>query len=282
MLAYLGSREFIEKLFRQSRMFPEYLDPTYNSPLLTLLRNGPTPAATFGEHTTFLLKCGYVAITADGLLELAAPLVRQFLLLRIFMPDSSFALDGPPPTMSHSLEAAIQRLDLSTLRNTRSTDLSGKRISEAQWQEAFCTAYRLSLPYTYFISPEFGHQVGLDAKLDILVTGPGCCWGIELVCEGLRLSEHVQRFTAEDGEYRDMTDEKIIQDWVVLDFRHTKPRELLDHVWYLQFSDDNSSVELLRKGKPSRHFDLVGSDVGLARQTSALSLQPPVTPSRPK
>jgi hypothetical protein len=232
LLAYLGSREFIEKVFRQSRMFPEYL-------------------------ATFLLKCGYVAITADGLLELAAPLVRQFLRLRIFMPDSSYSSDHPAPAMVDSLDAAIQRLDLSTLRNTRSTDLSGKRISEAQWQEAFCTAYRLSLPYTYFISPEFGHQVGLDAKLDLLVTGPGCCWGIELICEGLRLPELVQRFPAEDGEYRDMIEENIIQEWVVLDFRHTKPRELLDRVWYLQFSDDNSSVDLLRKGRPSRHFDLV-------------------------
>jgi hypothetical protein len=258
MLGYLGSRAFLEKLFRQSRMFPEYLDPTFHPPLLTLLRNGPTPAATFGEHVTFLLRCGCVAISADGLLELAAPLVRQYLLLRIFMPDSCFSSGDPAPTMFDSLEAAIQRLDLSTLRNTQSTDFSGKRISEAQWLEAFCKAYRLSLPYTYFISPEFGHQAGLDAKLDLLVTGPGCCWGIELVCEGLRLFEHAQLLTAEDGEYRDMTDEKVIQKWVVLEFRHTKPRDLRDDVWYLQFPDDNSSVDLLRKGTPSRHFDLVG------------------------
>jgi hypothetical protein len=279
MLAFLGSREFLEKVFSQGRIFPEYLDPTTNDATRAMLRSD-TDAAALREHAKFLTKCGYVAISANGEFELAAPLVRQFLVLRLFMPDSSFSIRPSPASLAESLEAALRRLDLKTLRETRSTNAAGTRIHESQWQEAFSIAYRLALPLNFFISPAFGHQEGLDAELDMLISGPDVCWGVELVCDGLRLPEHVSRFDAA-GRYGDMVHGagKIIHDWAVVDFRHSEPRELLDHVWYVIFAVDYRHATLRRKGLDNFSFELVSSNDAAA--ASDLSLKPPATPSRP-
>jgi hypothetical protein len=142
MLAFLASTAFIRRLHTEWRLVPERIDPLYLPAIKLLLSKAPLPVSAFGELAGPLLKSGLVATShaRDGGVELvfAAPLVRQCLLMRILLavpPDGVQA--SRAESLSKSIEVALEGLDLQVLQKALSTESSGKRISEVQWQELF-------------------------------------------------------------------------------------------------------------------------------------------------
>lgn len=54
-----------------------------------------------------------------------------------------------------------------------------------------------------------------------MITSPR--WGIELLRDGVQLSQHCNRFV--DGAYRQWIDSGHMQDWIIVDCRHTMPKK---------------------------------------------------------
>ena len=89
-------------------------------------------------------------------------------------------------------------------------------IPEAQFQDEFYLASSNHARGAVSF-PEFGTKSG---RIDFFIQSKK--WGIELLRDGNRLGQHVQRFT--EGEYGRWIKEKLMDDYIILDFRTTRPK----------------------------------------------------------
>jgi hypothetical protein len=101
-------------------------------------------------------------------------------------------------------------------------------LPESQWQNEFYrSAFQVTGGNGLWLSPEYGtgQLFNENGRKDFLIAGAKG-WGIELLREGDRMEEHLQRF-APGGAYHYWIQTGAMKEYVVLDLRkHTIPRAL--------------------------------------------------------
>lgn len=89
---------------------------------------------------------------------------------------------------------------------------------EAHFQDELYRAFHSLVGHGVGISSEWT-RAG-DGRIDFRITEPG--WGIELLRDGNRLSEHCNRFLP-GGAYHRWITEGLLEDWLIIDCRHSSP-----------------------------------------------------------
>ena len=92
---------------------------------------------------------------------------------------------------------------------------------EAIYQHEFSRACYLILGCNLFLTPEW-KSLSSNGRVDFQIKSVK--WAIECVREGDRLDEHVSRFQL-GGTYYPMIISGEIRDYILLDFRTSKPRK---------------------------------------------------------
>lgn len=96
---------------------------------------------------------------------------------------------------------------------------SQQRPVESQYQREFFCGFDCLLGPGHGISSEWSG--GHSGRIDFRIIEPK--WGIELLRDGDRLTEHCQRFE-NGGRYWNGVSNGWILDWIILDCRHTMPK----------------------------------------------------------
>ena len=180
-------------------------------------------------------------------LHFAAPLVRVVLGQHLFSAPSNLGKLPRAQAFDKFLELSICPLRPSIPRGSLSKDHPGSRLYERAWQMEWYRAASTAVPEFHTVSPDVGPIFGSTGFLDFYVNN-GLEWGVELLREGDRMSEHLERFIVDDRSYQDIP----LGQCAILDFRHQSNRlqgekENFRHVIY---NDNFSNVEIRRKGHP--------------------------------
>jgi len=125
---------------------------------------------------------------------------------------------------------------------------SGQTIPlEDQYQKEFYRSFYMLLGGHVLISPEYIAKTGKGGgTIDFLVSDKK--WGFELLRNGDRLTEHMDRFKP-GGAYYGMIQSNIMQDYIVLDFSILKPAkphpEYQGHLYHVVFSNSFRDVSVI-------------------------------------
>jgi hypothetical protein len=235
-----------------------------------LLESSPLlPASLQAEELSYLITCGFVARDSQEQLDFAAPVLRQIILKKLTARPGPGSYSSEPASLEQCVLAALSRLHSRSLRQTWSTNLAGDRVCETKWQHLFYHALLDSVPSAWIVSPDFGHAVGCLGKLDFYVSSDkGIAWGVELLVSGDGLPEHIGRFKA-GGVYHQLLEQKLLKEWVILDFRRTRPRKVSGaNVWEAVYSPDYASLTVYRQGHPPHKVKSPGRCCGAAAAIS--------------
>ncbi|KAA8895773.1 hypothetical protein FN846DRAFT_817875 [Sphaerosporella brunnea] len=145
---------------------------------------------------------------------------------RLYCERLLCSLSQPFPTAQFPTLGAFWR---AVLRGFSSNSLAGcshglasgglQRPVEAQFADEFYRcAFELLGSRSYLTSEWSG--AGSRGCLDFFVRGAG--WGIELLIEGRKLNEHVERFE-QGGSYDRWLASRTVNDYVIIDFRTSAP-----------------------------------------------------------
>ncbi|PVF96259.1 hypothetical protein CPB86DRAFT_709453, partial [Serendipita vermifera] len=95
------------------------------------------------------------------------------------------------------------------------------------------------------ISPEYAAAAGTrPGRIDFLI--PSKKWGVELTRNGNKLDEHASRF-ADDGAYGQWLQTSDMLDYVLLDFRNTRPmwpHQDIPKLYHVVFDDNYGEVRI--------------------------------------
>ncbi len=91
---------------------------------------------------------------------------------------------------------------------------------EAQFQDEWYHAFNSLLGHGVAMSSEW--SLYGDGRIDFRIVDPA--WGIELLRDGDRLTEHCNRFLDKGTYYRWILNGSI-KDWIILDCRHSNPQK---------------------------------------------------------
>ncbi|PYI26287.1 hypothetical protein BP00DRAFT_430457 [Aspergillus indologenus CBS 114.80] len=138
---------------------------------------------------------------------------------------------------------AIRQFDPHQLSKTAST-------LEDQYQKEFYRClFPLLLEYQIAMSPEYliKKTAGLrSGRIDFLVEQKK--WGLELMRDGDRITQHMRRFK-EDGPYFAMIRDGLMEDYIVVNFTQSRPRRKYPgyrgHLYHVVFSEDCRNVQVL-------------------------------------
>jgi hypothetical protein len=137
------------------------------------------------------------------------------------------ATDRPFPYEKYQ---TVQDLCLAVIRSFSKSTLSlakaGQRLGvsgrmrppEAAFQDEFYRAYWNVVGSCGGICSEWAGTH--NGRIDFLISKPG--WGIELLLDGDRLTDHCKRFHS-DGAYYQWITRGVMKDWIILDCRHSYP-----------------------------------------------------------
>ncbi|KAF8426729.1 hypothetical protein EV426DRAFT_592582 [Tirmania nivea] len=196
-------------------------------------------------------------------MQFAAPLVRVVLGRKLFtarMSLRSRSLSRSDTELDAFIMLSIERMRQSTLQHSLSHNgTTNARLLERQWQTAWLTAASIALPSRGFISPDVGPVFGSRGYLDFYIDGD-LRWGVEIMREGSRMAEHVDRFSP-SGRYTRIP----CSQWRIIDFRHhsKSPGELEENVFYALYSSDYREITVLRKGCMAVKVTLAGDKLQL-------------------
>src|SRR5205814_9758251 len=99
-----------------------------------------------------------------------------------------------------------------------------ERAVEAKYQDEFYLSCDAVLGSIHLSSEWTGNGRGKPSgRVDFLLTSTG--WAIECVRDGDRLEEHIARFQL-GGKYYQWITSGQIKDYVIVDFRRSKPRKV--------------------------------------------------------
>ncbi len=107
------------------------------------------------------------------------------------------------------------------------------------------------------MSPDYGLVDAIDLQrhgyLDFFINGSHRI-GIELTRDGKSLKEHESRFNAEAGSYAPLK----LKSWVVVDFRHTRPRTTKGRpgTVFVVFSNNFREATIMQEHHKDEHFVL--------------------------
>ena len=94
------------------------------------------------------------------------------------------------------------------------------RPPEAQFQDEWYRAFNSLLGHGFAISSKWS-QFG-NGRIDFRIVGPK--WGVEILRDGDRLTEHCNRFL-DKGAYHQWIVDGSMKDWIILDCRHSRPQK---------------------------------------------------------
>ena len=248
MLSYLVGSSFLSALRTSSRVFKFYdiMDETAKNLARKLLLSGDTEFNSSGlADFDSLVQLGILVSDADGQCRLRSPLVRTFLLL-VLCPRSEVDTVNFDKNIDNFLVSVLENMNTSILRNTLSRGIDDK-ILERQWQMEFYRCVLFVLPPSFSVSPDVGATFGSAGFLDFYINGK-LNWAIELLREGNKIGEHLERFD-QGGMYHS----KIpYQEHRILDFRSVDKKALKkDHaLWTIYYSEDYTRI-LISCSNPS-------------------------------
>jgi hypothetical protein len=126
------------------------------------------------------------------------------------------------PTIEVLAEAVLRKFSLRSISSATQQLGTGAvvRPVEAVYQDEFYRALHQVLGFSTRVSSEWSGGGG-RGRIDFRLTDVG--WGIELLREGDRLSEHCQRFE-ENGRYVPWIKNGWITDWLIIDCGISQPR----------------------------------------------------------
>lgn len=127
------------------------------------------------------------------------------------------------PTLPDFCEALIRKFSSSRLHFSAKNRIGAAalpRPPEAQFQDEFYCALQSILGHGHRISSELSRSD--KGRIDFLITGTR--WGIELLRDGDRLTEHCERFM-HNGAYHQWIANGWMHDWIILDCTHKSPNK---------------------------------------------------------
>ncbi|KAL4783696.1 hypothetical protein BJX76DRAFT_357720 [Aspergillus varians] len=139
--------------------------------------------------------------------------------------------------------AIIRRFSQKNLMSSVEIELAPSRSCrppEAQFQDEFYRCFFSVVGYGVGLSSEWSRAGG--GRIDFRVVDPG--WGVEILRDGDRLSDHCNRFEP-GGAYHPWIAQGYLTDWLILDFRHTVPQKYgipNTKMWRIVFQDKYASA----------------------------------------
>jgi hypothetical protein len=184
------------------------------------------------EEAQKVIKSGWVYVSSDVtddnpsvIMEFASPLHCAWF-------SSRLQRDKPlPPTFSDSnldmtWKEVLRNFSVAAFRNPIRTPVSSRNTTfvESQYQQEFYRSLYSLTDGACCVSPEYGGQTSSEKKgrIDFFIGSKG--WGIELLQDGDRIPGHISRFRA-GGAYHPWLASGYMKEYVILDFRQTKPSE---------------------------------------------------------
>jgi len=164
--------------------------------------------------------------------------------LHVYQP-MPFPLDKFP-SLTALCEAVLRRFSRKNLLlslNARQIPSTFLRPPEAQFQDEWYRAFYSLVGHGVGISSEWSHAG--DGRIDFRIIEPA--WGVELLRDGDRLTQHCDRFR-DNGIYHKWILGGLIRDWLILDCRHTHPKKYNvqdTKLWRVVFKEDYTSAYIL-------------------------------------
>jgi hypothetical protein len=125
------------------------------------------------------------------------------------------------PSLYILCEAVLRNFSKRSLSsNMRLGTAARVRPPEAQFQDEWYRAFKSLLGHGVAISSEW--SIDKSGRIDFRIPDPS--WGIELLRDGDRLNQHCDRFL-DGGNYFGWIKDGWLKDWIILDCRHSDPRE---------------------------------------------------------
>jgi hypothetical protein len=218
---FLFSSHFIQEL---PRVFGEHKQPAdasfsqffrefFSSPYFNI---PPTPKQE--ETLETLIKCG-VMFQENEKYEFTSALAKRYYFRKIF------------PNRPADLPGSLKELVLSAIGKMSSTILEKSVVShkdfpkEAVFQQEFFAALQACLPPQCYICPELSKtfadahspHTAISGEIDFFINGD-LRWGVELLANGDKIDEHMDRFSQPNGKYSNLNP----KDYYVVDFRRSR------------------------------------------------------------
>lgn len=127
------------------------------------------------------------------------------------------------PTIQSLCQAVLQRFSMVKLRQSIEGKVStGEQLRplEAQYQDEFYRAFSSIMPPGVAISSKWSRHG--DGRIDFWIPYQG--WGIELLRDHSRVTEHCERFKP-GGRYYPWVESGLLKDWIIIDCTTTMPAE---------------------------------------------------------
>lgn len=153
-------------------------------------------------------------------LILAANIFSRFAEIILQSDLAEFPL-AQYPTLRELALSSLQNFSRRGLRSAgRGLTTGATQVPlESQYQDELYRALWVTLGQRLFVTSEWAsHSRG--GRVDFLLREVK--WGIECVREGDRVDEHTRRFL-KGGRYYEWIEKGYIEDYLVIDFRKTKP-----------------------------------------------------------
>ncbi|CAG8633139.1 1139_t:CDS:1 [Paraglomus occultum] len=203
------------------------------------------------------MRSGLVTYAGRSRLQYAAPLIRIIMGKRLYTHRLGLAPSGN--NFEQFLRLSIERMRPSELCSSLSHGLDkNSRLLERAWQKEWTMAASTAVPSGHTISPDVGAVFRSSGFLNFYING-GLNWGVELMREGERMSQHINRFKPK-GTYENIP----LTAWAIIDFRHNSLipncQTMEDNIWYALYANDYSIITIMRKDKTDETIRLRGDD----------------------
>jgi hypothetical protein len=165
-------------------------------------------------------KHGFVSMDDDAFLYTFPSPLHQQLWSWYLPPPTDYQL--PSQDLFSFVKDSVSHFRPRQLNGSnRRVGSDNHRPPETQYQEEYYRCVHKLTEGNVQICPEYAAAAGSrPGRIDFFI--PSKKWGIELTRDGSGLDEHNSRF-ADDGAYGQWLKSSGLDDYVLLDFRRTKP-----------------------------------------------------------
>eukprot|EP00243_Klebsormidium_subtile_P007511 TRINITY_DN334_c0_g1_i1.p1 TRINITY_DN334_c0_g1~~TRINITY_DN334_c0_g1_i1.p1 ORF type:complete len:631 (-),score=111.49 TRINITY_DN334_c0_g1_i1:315-2072(-) len=150
------------------------------------------------------------------------------------------------------ISVVVERMDPSQLKLAASRNTLEGPPYERLYQNLFFLSAMSYLPHNAILSPDVGYLYGAQGYLDFQLGYP-FWWGFELLREGDKRQEHLNRFDGQ-GKYAQLLTSGVVKEWAVIDFCwKTKPVAALQGALVqVSFSEGYETACIRASGKEKR------------------------------
>lgn len=198
-----------------------------------------------------------VLLELDGKIVFSSPAMKRTFLESMVGPINRAQQN--PSSLQELVYLVMASIDYEHLKSSLGKSKSSEILLERAWQMEF---YKTALRCTanMFVSADVGGMFDTNGAIDFTIhsNNSNVFWGIELLRESDRLSDHVERFKV-DGRYKNLC--KLFSSSCLIDFRRREtkeanPREnsealaICDNLFILSYDTDFSNLICYSKEKP--------------------------------